>query len=790
MPYEAVERLNCQYLRRQCLYTCTAPSQTSSADSGYHSSLSSISESGKSSYELYVPSLPSSTRDDPFSYHLTTRNVFAYAVGRPLVGERLSSALADLWQRLQVWAPESATIVEFTTYLEKQGYLNFSGNAEHALACLKFADSARARDIWIDAFTHCVGMHERLYRSPEFAGLSNTTTALITRASLEMDLHIVRVVRAVGVFLEEELGTEHLGLSKPARDHLDHFRSFLHSFYVDRLGYFPPSESIPWHRSPWPSMHNDFQNLYNYLVDADSSRDWTSTRGLTGGICVVQNVEAFDSRHGYDPLPNPLPLLPEMPVKRRASLNTQTGLLGRKLTRTSTVPQPKITTNQALAIATNCLKSEVMVCSLVQEYQRFERQKLDPKIDPAEARKVRWILIYGVLQMLNSIVRAPKEVRDTKKATYPLCVLTAGCPPWVGIEQGVDKEVVDNAPTPTEATLVPEAMDAPERRPPSPSRISIHPDCEADCAEDFFAANSIVRHDSVNDTPAPLRITTQLSRTVSMRRSSMHSSVQALQKSVVGSLSRRNSNRRDSAIPEPRKMRSHCEIVVEDYGNGMHWESKESRPQTAFRSELDSSNEVTHALREFDFGLAGANSEPIFDDNQLAKFCFEPETTDDIGDSPRESHFSFASGDLLDSNRSSYVVDSDSADTDLSSWDSGSDKGDHEGKSPSKSVDFAKPAQLLSPTKQLCYRPSNPRLNAASETSIVTGGCYVPSGARPTAKANQQRKASNESAESIASSVYPEHSNQAADISEEETRGRRKTRGPWRLPSRELVTAR
>ena len=782
VSFDAVQK--CRYLIKQCLHTAIPTlKEEDHSDSGYGSSisLSTIAEQTRPTYELYIPAPPDSTRDQAFAYHLVTRNVLAYAVGKPVVGEKLSEALTGLWRRLREWLPKGALLANFTAYLEKQGYLNFAENSEHALACLKFAEAARLRDMWIDAFVHCVGMHERLDLSPEFAGLSKTTSALVTRASLEMDLHVARIVRVLGCFLEEELGAENLGLSKAARDHLDHFRSFLHAYYVDKLGYFPPTETAPWAKRPWKGMCEDFQKMYDYLVDMESGCDWTNSRAVTGGVCVTQNVQNFDLRHGYTPLPHPLPLLPQTPTNKRRSLSSQRSLRTLKLGRTNSIPEAKITAGQALAIATNCLDSEVMACPLVQEYQRFERQKPD-KLDIVEARKVRWLLIYSILQMLMSIMKAPKEVRDTEKLSYPLCVLTTGCPPWAEEDSFVDEESEGDAPSPVKASWESKTLDALEGR---SSIISIHPDCEADNADDFFALNSISRSAStmsLTATPAPLRITAQLSRTASIR-SSMHSSVQALQKSVVGGLSRRNSIRRNSIGVEPRKVRSHCEIVIEHYGNGLFGEEEVARPQTPRRSSTGQDMEFTDPLLAFDFGLAATNDEPVLEHCQmgLTSYVIESQDTGNIGRSPCDSWFSTVSGGLPDSNRSSsYLSECDSTATELSSVDGDSYKRQSDIVALDTLVDSSDDYQVHQTTpKQLCYRPSNPSLSIKTSFTSVNAGCYTPTGMinLPVSKFSQREIFGAEEIHSETSSLYAEEGVQAADIEEEETRGRRRSRG-------------
>lgn len=788
MPFDFVRQLDCTYLLEQCLHTrnkwSSNPNEDDNhSDSGYGSSLSTISEID-ATYELYVPAPDGLSRDEAFQYHITTRNFFAYAVGRPVVGERLSNALVDLWKRLRDWLPSPAPSVDFTVYLERQGYLNLAESSEHALACLKFAEVARIEDVWIDAFVHCVGMHERLDLSPEWAGLSNTTIALITRASLEMDLHIARVVRALGCFLEEELGTEHLGLSKASRDHLDHFRSFLHAFYVDKLGYFPPSEAGSWSKRPWAGMYDDFQKLYEYLVDTESTTDWTSNHGLNGGICVTQNVQSFDLRHGYEPLPHPLPLLPKKTSSKRRSISSQRGLRSLKLGRTDSLPDSKLTPGQALQVASNSSNAEIIGCSLVQEYQRFERQKTDNKLDAAESRKVRWLLIYSTLQMLTSIMKAPPEVRDVKTPHYPLCVLTSGCPPW---EQLEDEEMLDEPTTSSsKVLLVPDALEALEGR---SSRISIHPDCEADNAEDFFASNqgnTLSRREStmsLSQMPSPLRITTQIPSKSNSLRSSVHSSVQALHRSVVGSLTRKVPSRKNSLI-EPKPAPSYCEILVENFddkADGEEEDEEDERPQTAFRSSESPAELLvgppvpSNPLQEFDFDLAAMNGEPVLESTQVASEDFEPSFIIDdaeyIAGSPCKSDFSTTSEDALGSNRSSILPDCDSPDTDISSWD-----GDSKRDSDASDKSFASKPQ--SSLKQLCYRPSIGNLeNAQGSSASLNGGTYKPTGMipAPVSRFAHKKTLSIGSVASQGSSIYPEEGLQAGDV-EEESRGRGRSR--------------
>lgn len=784
-----MKELECEYLSNFCLRTHNRLSPIASEDG--HSDSGYGSELERTEYELYIPAPSTLSREQAFDYHLATRNLLAYAVGKPVVGERLSTALSGVWQRMQDWDPKACSLDTFKSYCKAQGYFDLAENPEHALAFLKFAEDARLRDVWIEAFVHCVGMQHQLDASPEWSGLSNTAVALITRASLEMDLHITRVVRALSGFLEEELGAENLGLSRHARDHLDRFRSFLHAFYVDKLGYFPPKQKKAWNKRAWSRVHHDFQCLHDYLVDRGSSFDLNGTRGVTGGVCVVQNLSAFDQRHGYDPLPHPLPLLPATPPKPRRGVSSQRGLRSFSLGISASAPDLRATTRQVLEKASNKKNQDVMACNLVQEYQRFERQRLEEKLDLGEARKIRWILIYAILQMLNSIMKGPTEVVDTTEVSYPLCSLITGCPPWkddVPASQGS----VDTAPAlldvPRRASPVPDAVNNVEGR---SSRISIHPDCEAENAEQFFASTGgLSRSASQADlsaTPAPLRINTQVNRRSSIVES-MHSSVNMLHRSVFGSLNRTGSSRRSSIAPtsalEPKKMPSFREIVVEGYGNGLELgNGLTDEPEGMSADECGaapSQQTSTNDFALFDFGLASSNDEPTLEFHELAEPEYEEELRVDHPDlvdvSPRDSHASEDFALYRISSNGSYGDPG----TPVTEPESGEDE-EHDSGSFTEHEDglYMHPAGLKPMQLKLhSYMPSKINSNNNSNTS-VNAGCYMPTGMLepPTSRfSHTKQSASISSMLSTASSIYPEQPVQADDIEEEDVRGRRRSR--------------
>lgn len=257
--------------------------------------------------------------------------------------------------------------------------------------------------------------------------------ALMTKAHIEMGIRLDRAGRNLATFLEDELCGAHLGFGKEAEIHLERFRSFLHSYYVGQHSYWPPSSNHS-HRDRltndvYRSLYFDFRSLYEYLADHSSGLGLQDNRPVDGGICVYQNLMAFDQRSKYDSLPHPLPLLPR---SSNASGDEKHGLKKLFANRRGKLDR-RIATADALITATNSTQGSVVQNGLVQEYRHFEESwtlREEPTLSCADARKVRWILVYALLQTLVAVTRIPNEVRDTEGVAYPLCVQLQGTPPW------------------------------------------------------------------------------------------------------------------------------------------------------------------------------------------------------------------------------------------------------------------------------------------------------------------------------------------------------------------------
>ena len=255
---------------------------------------------------------------------------------------------------------------------------------------------------------------------------------MINRSRLEMDVRLGRVSRSIAIFFDDDLSSATFGLHQAAREHLDRFRSFLHSYYIEKNGFWPPAgfeDSLSLQRSTCRSMYSDFRNLYQYLADDKSSPAVQENSLVNGGVCIMQNVNKFDARHRYDTLPHPLPLIPLMPaVGHYYGSQSRNPVRRRKEER----DLRNSALLQSLADSTN-RNMNAERNTFVKRYAEFEQQSVFDEyenVSLTDARKVRWIVVYAILQILVSATRSPKQVRHTQGLSYPLCCQTPKVMPW------------------------------------------------------------------------------------------------------------------------------------------------------------------------------------------------------------------------------------------------------------------------------------------------------------------------------------------------------------------------
>ncbi|KAI1759317.1 hypothetical protein GGR53DRAFT_150902 [Hypoxylon sp. FL1150] len=390
----------------------------------------------RSRIELFIPAPSRSTKQQAYQYRLATRNFIAYVFRRSMVGENLGDALITLMHSMHEFRSENTdSVQDLMDYLDEEGYLNFRNHPIHALAALHLAETFQLKDLYIDAIAHCCGMGDQIFNVPEYQLVSPTTRKLIRRARVGMNLRLGQNATLLTNFLRNELMEAHLGLYAGAQAHLERFRILLHNFYTTKFGSYPPptidSRTNIFKVDVYRMMRNDFEALYQYLVDESFNTLHSNPFLAEGGICTWQSIVSFDMRQEFKTLFHPFPLLPKVSQEGGSKKHRWLGQ------RIKLVSRQRENTHAALLKATN-QRPDLLANGLVQAYRQFEEslvylpKKLDKleSLGPMDGRKIRWILIYAIYQTLRQATETPPEVRDVVGTPYHLCISTTDLPPW------------------------------------------------------------------------------------------------------------------------------------------------------------------------------------------------------------------------------------------------------------------------------------------------------------------------------------------------------------------------
>ncbi|KAL7934983.1 hypothetical protein V8C35DRAFT_300362, partial [Trichoderma chlorosporum] len=440
-------------------------------------------------------------------------------------------------------------------YMRHAQYLDMAEVPVHATAALHLAETFRLDDLYRQAFVHCVGMHDRLFHTSEYQLVSAASRTLVRRARLEMNAMLQKTANRLRSFLDEELSETNLGIPAGTRAHLERFRSFLLSFYSAKLGYYPPKTFTA---DLISTMAEDFDALYELLVDNDYTASDIIPSAAVGGICTEQLLQTFDENNRFEPLKHPLPQLPQLEAPGDGFRRLSKFPFVEKV-----VPGPRLVTIAALITASNwterCFKND-----LVQAYRRFEEDAIlspskadkSEKISLLEARKVRWILIYAVHQVLRSATRKPAEVRG-EEASYHLSVSMNGTPPWSSASHEMNKSLRLQTDAVASNDLVTKRAIKIQETPTD--KIEIRPDI------DYFALTQKSRNTSIStlsDNSSPVTLSRSSSFSISLRRNStIRRSLRKFRRSSM------SGSQVSTTPPAPAKPLYH-EIVVQGYGNG------------------------------------------------------------------------------------------------------------------------------------------------------------------------------------------------------------------------------
>jgi hypothetical protein len=288
-------------------------------------------------------------------------------------------------------------------------------------------------------------------------------------------------------------------------------------------------------------MYSDFRSLYHYLVDPNSTPSITNNKPAGGGLCVLQTIEAFDGRHRFETLPHPIPLIPSLEDaerslhttrERKNSLNPLRRRKAEREFRDRIAAKSLVdASNRDWSVSSN---------PLVRRVEQFETRNVSDEFEDVslvDGRKVRWILIYAILQTLVSVTYAPKEVRDPEGLSYALCCHPPNVMPWLVGSAG-----------------------------------------EAKRAEKKLKLVTTELEPDINYLQTSSSSSSLSSRALKERRKSLPLSIvsNTSTSSLRGLLMSRSTSAKTKTVSKP----AFCEIFVQGYGNGLNEAQMEQRAQS------------------------------------------------------------------------------------------------------------------------------------------------------------------------------------------------------------------
>ena len=420
------------------------------------SSASVISNPGNEAqirHEIHFPAPDGASRTEILRHHITTRNFFALLLNKPLVGLTFYQALIDLHERLLVFMPRESNCTDVIIgFLTRNRLHNICNDPAAAAGLLAYSedDEVQWPEGWREGFVHCSGMYTKLPELPEFRDVSHVSRTLLERSYLELQARIQVAEDRLSAFDFDDMWPSHTIQPPAARRTFNHFRRFLLQFYERAYKTWPPrgiqNSNGNWlTRAVISHLQKDFGSLYDYYVDRDvvwaetkepseryrvmvRKKNTAVTKINNDGLDLAKLFVHFDHKHKNPHIPHPYPLLPDsMPVGDIGKAQQKQSLFASK----SKALEKQII--HAYSVASNALilGPDVATNSLVEAFQRFEKTDHLGETDPRDARKGRWILLFGILQVLSHVSADTPDLWFKDDVSYFLMPRLKGTPPWV-----------------------------------------------------------------------------------------------------------------------------------------------------------------------------------------------------------------------------------------------------------------------------------------------------------------------------------------------------------------------
>ena len=415
-------------------------------------------------------------------HHVAIRNFLAILHGKPIVGADMFDMLSTLQSQIQVMygldfderlataAERSAPIV--TKYLSQYGVDDVRNDVRHALSLLAWAeqDCVRWRAGYLECFVHLTGaITTQTEDTTEYKRLSIATRRNLGIAAKTLQLRVMEAEEKLAAFDLADLWDSNAKLTHdPVYQSYQSFRQFLISHYGRIYGSWPPPSQGTWlTRKMVLAIQNDLGCLYDYLVNRDvywnpreerASRKWEMQHRRTDEfeadlpeLGITDMLITYDAKAGYAHIPHPYPLLP----RDVAGVAKEKGKKG--FFSSLKKDKPRDVTRDAKAHlqvaivfsdATNLERLDVDLngkcfvewisqrlthsgSTLVERFEQFELSTDLKTMTPREARLGRWVLLYGILQILSTLSVDAQGLKHTEGVRYFLCTDLKRCPDWV-----------------------------------------------------------------------------------------------------------------------------------------------------------------------------------------------------------------------------------------------------------------------------------------------------------------------------------------------------------------------
>jgi hypothetical protein len=405
-------------------------------------------------HEIYVPWPGAETGIHSTIWHITTRNYFAVMYdANALVGTTLHEAMFKLFERVTMYPDyldrHISKVAWLTDYIVRHKFDDVRNNPSYAASLLAFSENpgVQWREGYIEAFVHCTGMlNMGLQTIPEWRYITPHTKMFLQNASMEIEERIHRAQAWLLSFDFNEMWPITSAPSSAARGCFDRLRKWLCKYYENAFLHWPPTNEHTWLTHDMVvRLSNDFHGLYDYLVDRDVLFDGSEYRPGQKWAILSKSGQpfradmhdlpftdillGFDARHKFPHLPHPYPQVPlSVPVQSKS----KSAFTLKKPTSPADLLAQSRRKALSYAEASNVyiLRDQYMHTDLVTNFIRFEQSDMLDSLDPLEARRGRWILIYAILQVLATISVDSPNLRYKEGAQYHLSPQMKGVVPW------------------------------------------------------------------------------------------------------------------------------------------------------------------------------------------------------------------------------------------------------------------------------------------------------------------------------------------------------------------------